>query len=79
MRPVVVLEINVSRLVQELQIRVRGGRKIKRTVHAGRYLDIEGVALLESHSPIDKRLVRSDRDSQRICVRLKGCQQAQKK
>ena len=63
MRSVVIFEINVAGLIKQLQIRIWGRREIKRTVHAGRYRDIEGVALLEGDSPINKRLVGSDRDS----------------
>lgn len=79
MRSVIILEIYVAGLIKQLQVRIWGGSEVKRAVHAGRYRDVEGVALLEGDSPIDKRLVGSDRNSQRICVRLERCQQAQKK
>ena len=79
MRPVIILIVHSHAFIQKLNKGIWGHSKIQRTINAGRYRDVEDVALLEGDSPIDKRLIRSDRDSQRICVRLKRCQQAQKK
>ena len=79
MRPIIILVVHIARLVQKLDIGVWRDSEIQRTINAGRYLHIEDVALLEGDSPIDERLIRSDRYSQRICVRLKRCQQAQEK
>ena len=79
MRPVIIEVVHSHAFIQKLDKGVWRHSKIQRTINAGRYLHIEDVALLEGDSPIDERLIRSDRYSQRICVRLKRCQQAQEK
>lgn len=63
MRPVIILVVHSHAFIQKLDKRIRGHSKIQRTINAGRYRDVEDVALLEGDSPIDKRLIRSDRDS----------------
>jgi hypothetical protein len=73
MRSIVILVVHVARFIKQLQVRIWGGSEVKRAVHAGRYRNIERVALLKRDSPIDERLIGSDRNSQRICVRLKRC------
>jgi len=68
-RAVVILVVDVAGFVEELQVRVGGLLEVERARDTRRDGYVEDIAFNECNCPVDKRLIWSDCDCDRLSLR----------